>query len=80
MDDGSGEDGPKTAPLRHEMNYYQITNLKIIKGDKNETNSLPASMTPQAKNTSEIKLTVTRQNEGGGGKDKLRNKVYSQVI
>jgi hypothetical protein len=80
LDDGSGE-GPKTAPLRHnEMNYYQVTNLKIMKADKNETNSLPASSMPQAKNVSEIKLTVTRQNEGGGGKDKLRNKIYSQVI
>jgi hypothetical protein len=80
LEDGSGEAprGPHTAALRHnEMNYYQVTNLKIMKADKNETNSLPASvLRPQAKNITEIKLT--RQNEGG--KDKPRSKVYSQVI
>lgn len=74
-DDGSGEglfNGPRTAALQHNQNYYQNMNLRIIKADKNAT-----SPVPQGKNVSEIKFP--RQYEGG--KDKTRNKtVYSQVI
>lgn len=75
-DDGSGEglyfNGPRTAALQHNQNYYQNMNLRIIKADKNST-----SPVPQGKNVSEIKFP--RQYEGG--KDKSRNKtVYSQVI
>ena len=71
-DDGSGEDGPRTAALQHNQNYYQNTNLRIIKADSNA--SSPA---PQGKNASEIKFPKHYE----GGKDKSRNKtVYSQVI
>lgn len=72
-DDGSGEDGPRTAALQHNQNYYQNMNLRIMKADKNDS-----SPSPQGKNASEIKLLKKHYE---GGKDKSRNKtVYSQVI
>lgn len=78
IDDGSGEgmfNGPRTEALRHnEMNYYKVTNLKIIKADdKNESIS---TASPQGKNSSEIKLVKLKSD---GGKDKAKSKVFSQV-
>lgn len=76
IDDGSGEgmfNGPRTEALRHnEMNYYKVTNLKIIKAD--DTNKSIATAVPQGKNLSEIKLM-----KSDGGKDKAKSKVFSQV-
>lgn len=79
-DEGSGDhhsfSGPKTSALRqYDMNFYQMTNLRIIKPDKSDMNSTVAAPLPEGKNASENKLT--RQYEG---KDKPQSKVFSQVI
>jgi hypothetical protein len=90
-DDDMELNGPRTEALRHDMNFYQVKSVKIIKPDegdnKNKTiPSLPRQQQPppppstqtQASpkaNSSEIKLSVFEND-----KDKPRNKVYSQVI
>lgn len=77
IDDGSGEgmfNGPRTEALRHkEMNYYKVTNLKIMKAD--DKNESIATASPQAKNLTEIKL----MKQSDGGRDKAKSKVFSQV-
>lgn len=63
--------GPRTAALRHDMNFYKFTNVKIITPDKNESQI----ETPQA-NVEKLKITRPVEKE----RKKLKSEVYSQVI
>ncbi|KAG5681708.1 hypothetical protein PVAND_011118 [Polypedilum vanderplanki] len=81
-DEESEFNGPRTEALRHDMNFYQVKSVKIIKpdDDDNKNKTLPTSppplvqtTMPKAKNSSEIKLSVFEND-----KDKPKNKVYSQ--
>jgi hypothetical protein len=72
-DDSKKEfDGPRTEALRvPELNFHQVTNVKIMSPDRN--NTLLLSSMPQA-NRSEIKIHPKVE------KTKQKNKVYSQVF
>jgi hypothetical protein len=92
-EDDSELNGPRTEALRHEMNFYQVKSVKIIKPDdgdiKNKTSSPSSSSSLHPPPPSPALQTLPKAKNSskiklsvfGSDKDKPpRNKVYSQVI
>lgn len=59
------------ARIHQEQNFHQFTNLKIIKAEKNDSQQ---AVSTRGKQNSEKKILKIHE------KEKLKNKIYSQVI
>jgi hypothetical protein len=71
LTDDAELNGPRAEALRHDMNFYQVKSVKIIKPEKNDTAKVTAPK-PQAKIT-DVKITKPVE------KEKPRKEIYSQV-